>query len=395
MDRPSGSDQPVGAIAGEQREALLRTKLTALVRDLRSQRPSTPGPSHTGSSVGDLGRGVAPQIRGALTGMVDPDGEASVLVEFGTPQAIAGAISWAANQGCRSLTIFVDLDGATAARYASYFGSGATPGPVPVSTSAPASTSASAPTSHAPDMSLSAITVRAVSGASSVGVTPERLPDPIESPEPPEDLIDIMTQHGLEIVSEHGVIRGEILGLEVARLVRWPVETGGDGELHLEVGVGRFDRDAIWAVRAGTNIVDALADTTAMVRKYRRPGAEPHPLGRLRRERWLRAAILQNPGLVGASTLDPVGMTVEAAGMKDSHPSGSVGRDVDGNPLVVVTSVGVDLSVMPLAADLRASFDESARLVVAVPPSDVHPILGRLASMLTPNAQIVPVPTQW
>lgn len=307
--------------------------------------------------------------------MIEPGGAGFVLVEFGTPQAVAGAISWAAAQRCNSLTVFVDLDAGAAARYASYFGS--------------------AQVTAGDDSGIGDIDVRSVAGASSIPVTAEPLPNPIDPPEPPDDLIEIMREQGLEIVSEHGVIRGEIRGLEVARLVRWPIETGGDGQLHLEVGVGRFDRDAIWAVRDGTNMVEALADTAAMVRRYRRPGADPHPLGRLQRERWLRSVVVADPGLVGAATLEPVAMTIEAAGMKDTHPAGSVGRDPDGSGVVVVTSIGVDLSVMPLAADLRSSFDESARLVVAVPPADVHPVLGRLAGMLTPNAQIVPVPTQW
>lgn len=313
---------------------------------------------------------------------MEAGGPGFVLVDLGTPQAVAGAISWAGAERCTSLTMFVDLDGGVAARYASYF------------TSGPADRADDGAGRVASSAGLE-VSVRSVTGAASVHTEAEPLPIPIEPVDAPEHLLAILRDNDLEIVSEHGVVRGEILGLEVARLVRWPVETGGDGELHLEVGVGRFDRDAVWAVRDGSDMVGALADTISMVRKYRRPGAPPHPLGRLRRERWLRSTILAEPSLVGAADLAPVGMTVEAAGLKDTHPAGAVGRGADGRPVVVVTSIGVDLAVVPLAADLHSSVDDSARLVVAVPPMDVHPVLARLASMLTPNTEITPVPAQW
>lgn len=369
-EQPTGTHQPTGILSGERHDALLRAKLTALVRDLAADSTSTVTPVSVGDRSDEGAPG--PQVRGSLTGLMQPEGPGYVLVELGTPQAVAGAVSWAVTQRCDSLTIFVDLDGGAAARYASYFSATPTIG------------------GHALD-----VRVRSVAGASSVEVLAEPVPSTIDTPDAPDELLAVMRSQGLEIVSEHGVIRGEVLGLEVARLVRWPVETGGDGELHLEVGVGRFDRDAVWAVRDGMNMADALADTVAMVREYRRAGAPPHPLGRLRRERWLRTTVISDPSLVGAAVLEPVGMTVEAPGLKDVHPSGAFGRDDHGDPVVVVTSTGVDLAVMPLAADLRTSIDRAARLVVAVPPSDVHPVLGRLASMLSPTAEIVPVPAQW
>ena len=58
-----------------------------------------------------------------------------------------------------------------------------------------------------------------------------------------------------QAVADEGTI--EVLGLEVARLVRWPLETGGDGELHLEPGVGHQETPAMRrAVMAF--LVDAL-----------------------------------------------------------------------------------------------------------------------------------------
>lgn len=347
----------------ERRAQLLRAKLTSLVRDAVARD----------GIVRDVD-GIT--VRGALTGFVESGGPGFVMAELGTPAVVAGALSWAMAEGAVDLTVFVDLDAPVAARFAGYFdfatGSGA-----------------------AGDGPPSTATVKAVTGALSVVVRPEPLPRAIPVPDVPAELLEVLRSHDLEVVSEHGVVRGEVLGLEVARLVIWPTETGGDGQLHLEVGVGRFDRDAVWAVNDGGDLGGALAEAVAMVRRYRHAGAAPHPLGRLSRERWLRSVLIDDPGLVGASSLEPVGMTIEAGGMKDPHPAGALGHTTSGEPLVVVTSVGVDLSTMPLAADLRAAVDPAAALLVAVPATDVVPAQERLASMLTPPARVVPLDVPW
>jgi hypothetical protein len=127
------------------------------------------------------------------------------------------------------------------------------------------------------------------------------------------------------------------------------------------------------------------------VREQRRAGAPDHPLQRLVPERWLRAIVLQRPELVGASALRRVEGTVAPASVKDLQPAGAVGVDTDGQPIVVVCSVGVDLDLVPAAADARLLDGRDARLVLAVPERDVPPVTVALAAALAPPADIVAV----
>ncbi len=60
------------------------------------------------------------------------------------------------------------------------------------------------------------------------------------------DKADILRAAGLDVVVEQGVVRGEVLGLEVARVVR-----AEDGSAAIEAGVGRFDREAGALLNAG------------------------------------------------------------------------------------------------------------------------------------------------
>ena len=166
--------------------------------------------------------------------------------------------------------LFVDSDAGRLARLATYFDTATLP-----------------------------IQVRAVTGATSVEAAPEAAPAPLEGPvgaasvgdsaDEIEAIVEMLRAEGLEVVVEHGVLRGEVLGLEVARVVVWPAEVGGDDRLHLEVGVGRFDREAAAVVHP---------DRTRRSRSPVRPtpcgdtdaaGAPAHPLSLLARERWLRA----------------------------------------------------------------------------------------------------------
>jgi hypothetical protein len=54
--------------------------------------------------------------------------------------------------------------------------------------------------------------------------------------------------------------------------------------------------------------------------------------------------------------------------------------------------VGIDLDLVPTAADVRlAAGLPGARLVLAVPERDDHPVTRALAAMLTEPAEVRPV----
>ncbi len=240
-----------------------------------------------------------------------------------------------------------------------------------------------------------AVSLRSVDGATSHVATAAPLPEPVDAADAPEELLEQLRAAGVEIVVEHGHVRGEVLGLEVARLVRWPAEVGGDDELHLEAGVGRFDRDAVAAARPDESPTDSLARTVEQVRAHRYPGAPVHPVQLLVRERWLRSMVVTDPQLVGAARLSATEMTTEATGLRDVHPAAALGVDAEGGPVVVVCSTGVDLSLVPLAADTRQRLDPDARLVLALPERDHHSATRTLVGMLRGSAELVDVSPGW
>lgn len=189
------------------------------------------------------------------------------------------------------------------------------------------------------------------------------------------------------------------LGLEVARLAP------GEGALVFEVGVGEHDQDARRTV-VGHRVVDRdshradLADleyAVGIVRRHRRVTGPPHPLKRLRRSRWLRALVIEEPALVSLAAdheLRPIRDLGTTRSLRADPPAPAVGAGQ-----VVVCSVGIDLGLVPAAATLwlQASTPEAAswpRLTVAVPPRDDHPVTRALLARVVPEAQarLVTVP---
>ena len=228
-------------------------------------------------------------------------------------------------------------------------------------------------------------TVWWVAGTTLERVEPEPLPAPPPLPPGVAAYADVLAAAGADPVVEHGRLVGEVLGLEVARVV---VE---DGTPHLEVGVGRFDREAHALLSMDEPTEARLHAVVELVRRYRRLDAEPHPLQRLALARWLRARLLAEPRLVGADHLAPLAPTVEAPDLRTPWPAPATGIDVDGGPLVVVASVGIDLDLVPAAADARLADGRDARLVLAVPPQDAHPVTLALAAALAQPAEVVTV----
>jgi hypothetical protein len=201
---------------------------------------------------------------------------------------------------------------------------------------------------------------------------------------------DVLRVHGAEPVVEHGILTGEVLGLEVARVV---VDGAG---AHLEVGVGSQDRRAQLLLRPDRPATEALAQAVAAVREWRAPGARPHPAATLAAERWLRAAVVARPDLVGAAHLAPVPPPLPRGDLRQPSPTSAAGVDGDDHPVLVVCSTGIDLDLVPTAADTRlADGRPGVRLILAVPPGDDYPITRRLAGALRHPGQVVTVPAEW
>ena len=242
----------------------------------------------------------------------------------------------------------------------------------------------------------------------------EPSPRPTE-PAPPRapELVALLAGAGVEIAVEHGVITGEVEGLEVARIVGAAAGTetrsshedladGGAGTSddpaaawQIEVGVGAHDREAFALLHADEPTAEAIRRVAEVVRTHRSPGAPPHPLNRMGAARWLRSLLIRRPDLAGAGRLRPASPPVPRAGPKDSSPAVAYGLTPEGRRLVVVVCVGIDLDVVPFAADARLLLDPDAELTVALPRRDAHEVISTMAMRLEDPAAIVEIDDSW
>lgn len=219
-------------------------------------------------------------------------------------------------------------------------------------------------------------------------------PAPWTAPPAPDDAVlaaaDALERAGLDVVVDHGVVSGEVLGLEVARVV-----VGPDGTPQVEVGVGRTDREAFAMVHGDLPVDQALQSVVDTVRGQRRAGAGSHPLNRLAGERWLRSHLIGDPDRLPGWRLEPVEGPIPRGSVNDVVPAIAAGTDAEGHPVLLACSVGIDLEVVPLAADARAAHDPDARLVIALPARDAHDLTRSLASALRQPAEVVPIEGDW
>jgi hypothetical protein len=228
-----------------------------------------------------------------------------------------------------------------------------------------------------------------VDGRDVAPADPALFPPPVPLPDDAAALAAVLRAHGAEPVVEHGVLTGEVLGLEVARIVT------GDGPARLEVGVGRHDREAQHLLFPERRPEDALDHAVATVRRLRVDGAQPHLANTLATERWLRSVVVAHPELVAASHLEAVPPPVRSDDLRRPTPASACGLDDAGRPLVVTCSTGTDLDAVPSAADARiADGRPGCRVVVAVPP-DAHRVTRAMAADLRDPAEVIAVPERW
>lgn len=332
------------AVEPERRAALNAAKLRALVAARFGEVEAIDGGGFTrGSAMSDGAR-------------------AWVLADERPERALGPALAWAAQRRAGELHLLID-DADAAGQVARRGALFATP-----------------------------VTVWLVSGRELVEAKPTAPPD-VDGPSAAAvELAAMITEAGADVAIEHGVVTGEVLGLEVARVIDDP-----DRGARLEVGVGRHDREAFAIVHGDVPTPDALAAVIDAVRKHRHPGADSHPLNQLVSERWLLVDVLAG-GLLAELDgwrLQRVAGTVPRQSVKEVLPAFAAGHDRQGHPVVVAVSTGIDLDVVPLAADVREVLDPFARLMIVVPERDAHPVTRRLAADLRVPATVLTVVDSW
>jgi hypothetical protein len=284
------------------------------------------------------------------------DGEAWVLAEDEAHRALGRGLAWANQRGVLRVHVLAERDTGLLARRATYF--------------------------------VDPPQVWHVDGRNLLEAVAE--PCPLAAPLDPElaALRPLIEAGGATAVEEHGVLAGEVEGLEVCRAVRDP----HTGACRLEVGVGAHDREAFQLLHGDVPPVEALRRVVDAVAPHRRPGAARHPLNRLAAERALRAQLLREPALVGTEELVAVAPPVPRVNVKDPVPCVAAGTGTGGERVVVVCSTGIDLDLVPFAADARHALGlDAVRLVLALPARDAVAATRTLAARLVHPAEVVAV----
>lgn len=205
-------------------------------------------------------------------------------------------------------------------------------------------------------------------------------------------LLDTIVAGGAVPNVEHGVVTGEVRGLEVCRVVDY-LHTGA---VRLEVGVGAHDREAFTIMHGDTPTVEALAGVVRAVDAHRRSGGEQHPLNRLVPERLIRWQLQQDPAALGLASIEPAQPPVPRPNVKDRMPCVATAVRGDGEPVLLVCSVGVDLDLVPYALDARAATEvatpgvEVGEVWLVAPPRDLVPVTAELAGLADQAVSLVP-----
>lgn len=215
----------------------------------------------------------------------------------------------------------------------------------------------------------------------------ESLPAAAALPSDHAPLEHLIRDAGAEPIVEHGVLRGEVDGLEVCRVVT----DAYTGAVRLEVGVGAHDRDAFQLLHGDRPTGEALADVVRAVREHRRPGAARHPLNLLAQERALRARLVAEPSLINATHVRPVAPPIPRVNVKDAVPCVAQATIVS-HQVTVVCSTGVDLDVVPFAIDAMAAAGTDECLIV-LPARDALDVQLLLAAAAPGSIAIAPLAT--
>lgn len=332
--------------ATSRRAALIAAKLGALVRD---------------QALGDVEIGEVTGFGGGAGVLVDDT--AWVLLDERPGQSLGAALAWSLRRGAQRVRVLADQATGVLARRAEMF-------ELPIE-------------------------VLHVDGRTLLPAIAEPLPD--VGPEMGhvsarhDELRALIEAGGAEPVEEHGVLVGEVLGLEVCRVV----DDSNTGEARLEVGVGAHDRETFQMLHGDRPKVEALADVVAAVAAHRSVGSPQHPLNLLAASRLLRSRLIERPDLLHAESVRAVQPPLPRPNVKDQLPCVAVAtiRAADGGPTteaLVVCTTGVDLDVVPYATD-ALRLHPAERCWIAAPTRDVIDIQRRIADLVRVPTRFAPV----
>ncbi len=341
------TDVPGSSDGDDRHSRLLGMKLRALVVEHLGREPDS-------VDIGAFPAGAA----------LVADGAAWVLIDGPAARSLGGALAWAVRRRTASLNVIAESHTGLLARRAARLA-------FPVSIW------------FAQERTL-------------LPAVAEPLPEPPEPSAAHLAFSEMIESAGATPNAEHGVVFGEVRGLEVCRVVDEPTtghiaEMGDvdpaalaaalvDDGILLEVGVGANDREAFRLLHGDIPTPEALAVVVEAVADHRSPEAPQHPLNRLGQERYLRWHLEQHPELVGMQRVEPAQPPLPRANLKDPIPCVATGVGPDGRSHAIVCSVGVDLDLVGFVADVQATTDDP--VIVVLKERDRMPIAQDLLGLL-------------
>ena len=139
---------------------------------------------------------------------------------------------------------------------------------------------------------------------------------------------------------------------------------------------------------------ESLDEVVGQVLGLRRSDAQPHPLNRLARERWLRHRLSREPSQGGFTALRNVEGYYPRTGLHDAAPAFAIGVDPSTATTLVAFSVGIDPSLVPHAAAVGAR-EGVERIELVLPERDQHRITIELAERLRIPCAITTADEPW
>ena len=296
----------------ERRSRLLSLKLRALVRDHLGLASDPEGSSEM------FGLGAAFVAADATWVLIDGD----------SSRSLGPVLAWTSRFG-NPVHLLVEQESGLVARRAQFF--------------------------H------STITVWHVDDRSLVPAIPApHLPETVAKPEHVA-MMELISSSGADALIEHGIVVGEVRGLEMCRVV----DDSYSGESRLEVGMGVNDREAFLMVHGELPKEQALRNVIEAVAVHREPDAMVHPFNQFGAERMHRWRAMQDPQSIGFVTLSPADPPVRRTNLKDAVPCVALGTTSDGESAVAVFVHGIDLDVVPFAVDAASRCGVEHAIVVA------------------------------
>lgn len=296
----------------ERRSRLLSLKLRALVRDHLGLASDPEGSSEM------FGLGAAFVASDATWVLIDGD----------SSRSLGPVLAWTSRFG-NPVHLLVEQESGLVARRAQFFHSAIT-------------------VWHVDDWTLTPT------------VPAPHLPEAVAKPEHVA-MMELISSSGADALIEHGVVVGEVRGLEMCRVV----DDNYSGEARLEVGMGVNDREAFLMVHGELPKEEALRNVIEAVAVHREPDAMVHPFNQFGAERMHRWRAMQDPQAIGFTTLSPADPPVRRTNLKDAVPCVAVGETSDGEAAVAVFVHGIDLDVVPFAVDAASRCGVNSAVIVA------------------------------